>query len=112
MRVSQLIRPLLVAAVLTTTAFSGCGGPTVKVEDKSGTAPAPTGKEQIKKRLTEIAGSGIGGSAVSGIRDALNELKKTDAALAEGLLTDLDELEKLEDSDQIKAKAGQMAGRL
>jgi hypothetical protein len=93
--------------------FCGCGPAEVKVEDKSSDqAHAVSGKEQIKARLAEIASTGSGGSAVSGLRDGLNELKKTDAALADQLLQDVGRLETLQDPNEIKALAGQMADRI
>lgn len=59
-----------------------------------------------------IASSGSGGSATGGVRDALMELKKTEAPLADQLLQDLAKLETLQDSEQIKALANQMVGKL
>lgn len=94
-------------------AFAGCGPSEVKVEDKSSdTARAVSGKDQLKARLTEIAASGIGGSAVSGMNDGLMELKKTDEALANQLLKDLEVLQTLQESAEIKALATKMADKI
>ena len=93
--------------------LSGCGAPEVKVVDQSSNAAhAVSGKEQLKARLVEIANSGSGGSAVSGMQDGLIELKKTDEALATDLLKDLAVLQQLQESSQIKALAGKMAEKL
>lgn len=99
--------------ISTTVFFGGCGPSEVKIEDKSNEAArAVSGKEQLRERLNEIATSGIGGSAVSGMRDGLMELKKTDDALATQLLKDLSTLETLQESNDIKALAGKMADKL
>lgn len=91
----------------------GCGPAEVKIESKSSDeAHKVSGKDQMKARLSEIATSGSGGSAVSGLRDGLLELKKENAALADQLLKDLNKLEMLQDSAEIKALAGQMADRI
>ena len=107
-RVSQLL------LVLTLTLpFIGCGQAEVKIESKSSNeANKVSGKDAMKARLSEIASSGSGGSAVSGLREGLADLKKDDAALADQLLKDLDRLEKLQDPAEIKAAAGQMVDKI
>lgn len=108
---SRVALALLMISV--TISLVGCGPSEVKIEDKSSDAAhAVSGKDQLKARLTEIATSGIGGSAVSGLRDGLTELKKTDDALATQLLKDLSTLETLQESNDIKALAGKMADKL
>lgn len=93
--------------------LTGCGPGEVKIEDKSSNeARAVSGKDQLKTRLTEIATSGIGGSAVSGMQDGLMELKKTDEALASQLLKDLEVLQTLQEPAEIKALAGKMADKI
>ncbi len=103
----------LIVALSLVIPLSGCGQSEVKIVDKSSNeAHKVSGKEQMKARLSEIAASGSGGSAVSGLRDGLIELKKTDAALADQLLNDLSSLEKLQEANEIKALAGQMADKI
>jgi hypothetical protein len=91
--------------------IGGCKGE-VEVQSTSETVPVAPDKATLKARLSEIATTGVGGSATSGLRDGLLELKKTDDALATQLLQDLDRLERLQDSEQIKALAGSMADKL
>ena len=95
------------------SAMCGCGG--------SGNVPTskPTevgmkfsGKEELKKRLTSVAETGSGGSGLAGIREAIVELKTSDAAIADQLLQDFGQLEKTEDTTQIKAIAQRMAAKL
>lgn len=108
---SRLAHWVLLSSVVIS--FAGCGPAEVKIEDKStDAAHAVSGKDQLKSRLTEIATSGIGGSAVSGMRDGLAELKKTDESLANDLLKDLATLETLQDSNAIKALASKMADKI
>ena len=96
-----------------TVSLVGCGGAEVKIVDQSSSAAhAVSGKDQLKARLTEIANSGSGGSAVSGMQDGLMELKKTDDALATQLLKDLSVLENLQEAAEIKALAAKMADKL
>lgn len=90
----------------------GCGGPEVTVDPAASAPPVVSGKDQIKQRLQSIIDSGSGGSAVGGLREALEELKKTDAALAEGLLKDLAQLEPMQDPNQIKGMAQRMFDKL
>ena len=90
----------------------GCGGPEIEADPAASAPPVVSGKDQIKQRLQSIIDSGSGGSAVGGLRDALEELKKTDAALAEGLLKDLALLEPMQDSNQIKGMAQRMFDKL
>lgn len=102
-----------IVAFFTLPIFSGCGGPEVVVDPKASESAPVDGKEQIKQKLDAIASSGIGGSACGGIRDGLMALKNTsDSQLADQLLTELQELEQLQDSEEIKAKAAAMAAQL
>lgn len=75
-------------------------------------AKSLSSKPQLKERLEMMAQTGSGGSATSGMREGLQELKKTDSALADGLLADLDNLEKLQDAAAIKAAARKMADKI
>lgn len=85
----------------------GCGG--------AGSAPPPAASQApssaAKPYLEDLAQSGEVGSNVQSIREALEDLKATDPAKAEKLLSDLDELMKLP-PDQVKVKAKAMADEL
>ena len=107
----SLLEMSVIVAFIGIAILPGCG-PTVKVDPKANTSPVLTGKEQVKERLKAIASSGSGGSATGGVRDALIELKKTEAPLADQLLQDLAKLEQLQDSAQIKALANAMVAKL
>lgn len=95
-----------VAVCVILMAFIGCQE---SVEVTPVTPPPPTPAKSI---LSEVAQSGELGSAASSIRDALTQLKETDAAKADELLKDLDELETMSTPDKIKAQAKKMADKL
>lgn len=92
-------------ALLIGVSLVGCGG----VESTAVTPPPPP---QAKALLSDVANSGELGSGASMIRDSLESLKATDAAKAEELLKELDELEKMSDAAKIKAKAKAMSEKL
>jgi len=101
------------AALLSLTMLAGCGGsPAAGPSQSTDAAHAVSGKAQLKERLEMMAQTGSGGSAVSGMRQGLDELKKTDAALADSLMKDLEALEKLQDQAAIKSAARKMADKL
>ena len=110
MKLSRILSPGLISLGLLLTI--GCGGPEVTADPAASAPPAVSGKDQIKQRLQAVIDSGSGGSALGGIREALEDLKKTDAALAEGLLKDLAQLEPLQDQNQIKGMAQRMFDKL
>ncbi len=70
---------------------------------------APT--DQVKSALQNVADTGVIDSGIVTVREQLDTLKATDAAKAETLLKDLDELEKLS-GDAAKKKAEEMIGKL
>lgn len=91
----------------------GCGGGSSSATTKEVSAnPVLSGKDQVKERLQAVATSGSGGSALGGIRDALNELKKTDAVLADQLLNDLTAMEQTDDAETLKKMATDMISKL
>ena len=96
------IMTLLVALTLI-----GCGGPT---ETTKKVTP-PSAQEQIKMALQNVVDSGEIDSGLMTVRDKLAEMKATDAAKAEELLKDLDELEKTS-GEAAKTKATEMLGKL
>jgi hypothetical protein len=105
---------LIVLGLGSILCAGGCGGGTTPADPSksSEAAQALNGKDQIRERLKMIADSGSGGSAVSGMRAGLDQLKATDAALAADLLKDVDALEKLQDAAKIKALATKMIEKL
>jgi hypothetical protein len=96
-------RSLLLTCAL---AAWGCG---TGAESVSVEPPPPT---PVKAMLDEVAATGELGSAAESIREGLNALKTTDAAKADALLTELAELEQMQDPEQIKTKAKAMADQL
>lgn len=92
--------------VLGMVAVLGC-----QASETTTTVEEP-GQEQIKPALEAVAQSGVIDSSLMVVREEAEAMKATDAAKAEELLKDLDELEALSDPEQIKAKAKEMAGKL
>lgn len=85
----------------------GCGGPSdTEIEVEVVVVPA-------KQMLEEVAETGVLGSGEMEIRDALEGMKVSgDAAKADELLKELDELNAISDENQIKSKAASMAAKL
>lgn len=100
MAFARAIMLLLVACLV------GCGPSetTQKVEQ-------PAAQDQIKTTLQNVADTGEVDSGLMVVRDGLEEMKATDAAKAEELLKDLDELEQSSGEDA-KTKAQAMLGKL
>ncbi|MEN6495028.1 MAG: hypothetical protein ABFD16_12185 [Thermoguttaceae bacterium] len=69
-------------------------------------------KNQSKTVLESVAQTGILNSGIMVVKEELEQMKATDAAKAEGLLKDLDQLEKMKGAAQIKTKAKEMAAKL
>lgn len=99
---------LRIVLLLSIAAVIGCQGESVSV-DQPEALPAA---ENAKVMLEEIAQTGEVGSGAMLLRESLEELKQSDAATADPLLADLDELEALTDPAAIKTKARQMADKL
>ena len=55
---------------------------------------AANSREELKKRLQDIASSGAAGSALAGMKGGIEALKATDEKLATTLLADYEKLEK------------------
>lgn len=87
---------------------SGCGYGTVDVQTES---VQPAGAS-AKKMLESIAQSGELTSEVMSIQEELEKLKSTDEAKATALLSDLTALQALNNPQQIKQKAKEMADKL
>lgn len=86
---------------------SGCGKPNITEEKVTPGAPP-----QLKQMLTNVAETGELGSGAMTIKEELEKLKATDAAKADGLLKDLEDLQKTTDQGQVKSKAKAMADKL
>lgn len=99
----NLVRVLMLLFVVC---LVGCGPSetTTRVEE----TPA---QDQIEMGLKAVADTGMIDSGVELVREKLEEMKQTDAAKAEELLKDLDELQKLS-GDAAKKKATEMIGKL
>jgi hypothetical protein len=72
----------------------------------------PAGPPPAKALLEEVAKTGELGSGAMEIRTSLEQLKATDSAKGTALLSDLDQLEKMSDPEQIKTKAREMSSKL
>lgn len=92
------------ALVLAVVLLAGCGSGSVPV-----TPPAPP---QAKAMLLEVAAQGQINSGIMAIREDLERMKATDPTKAQTLLRDLDQLERMNSPQQIKAKAKEMADKL
>jgi hypothetical protein len=100
--------------------LGGCGGggpdaATIEANKKAADLESKfkvDSKEDLKKRLTDISQSGVGGSGMAGLRSSIEGLRGSDAALADALLADLKALEAARGPDEIKPIAAQMAARL
>lgn len=102
----QSVRLHVIALILICGLSAGCGTGAVS----EAVTPPPT--PPAKALLGDVAASGELGSGAASIRDALTELKATDSAKADELLTELDQLETLSDPAKIKARAKAMADKL
>lgn len=87
--------------------LSACGGNAPKSVDVTPAAPPAA-----KAILNEMAETGSVGSAAESIRESLTSMRETDAAKADALLKELDELEAMSNPAQIKSKAKAMADKL
>lgn len=91
--------------VLSVVAIFGCdSGSTLPVNDQE----AP---DQVKQALQSVADTGEIDSGLMVVQEQLEEMKATDAAKAEELLKDLEELMGLS-GDAAKTKATEMIGKL
>jgi hypothetical protein len=100
--------------IIALAASLGCGG-----GGGGGTTGPSTeetlkiaGKDQLKQRLEGVIQSGATGSALGGVREAIVEIQKSDAALGNGLMKDYEELEKATGAEKIKSIAQRMVTKL
>src|SRR5262245_25525404 len=82
-----------------------------KAADLEGKGKVST-KDDLKKRLSDLSESGIGGSAFAGLRTSIESLRATDGPLADALLGDLNDLQKADNPGDVKRIAARMAQRL
>jgi len=99
----NLLRISMLAAVL---AVAGCGGGPKPIQVQ------PPAAANAKATLQEVAQTGQLGSGMMQVRENLQQIKQTDAAKGNELLSELDALEKATDPETIKAKAKAMADKL
>jgi hypothetical protein len=86
----------------------GCGPRAQVTGSAQETAPAET----VKTTLEQLAKTGQVGSEAAIMMQALEEMKATDAAKAEALLKDADQLMSLPGPAAVKAKAKEMLATL
>lgn len=101
---------LVVALGAISVLTVGCGGGSNVPPPQSVTPPAAP--PAAKQMLLNVAESGELGSGEMSIREDLTKLKATDAAKADSLLQDLDQLKAATDPEQIKSMAKAMADKL
>lgn len=94
--------------VLMASLVLGCG----PRETKKAVQQAPP-QDQVRSTLQQVAETGVVDSGLMVVREQLEAMKSTDAAKAEGLLQDLDQLEGMANQpEQAKTKAQEMLGKL
>lgn len=99
---------VIAVLVLAFAQITGCSSAT-----PSKSVQPPSAQEEIRGALQHVAQTGEVDSSLMVVREKLEELKKTDAAKAESLLQDLNQLEKMVGQpQQAKAKAQEMLNKL
>ena len=110
----MLRRALALALLMSSVGFAtGCGSsqstaPSLSPEQLN----AANSREELKKRLQDIASSGAAGSALAGMKGGIEALQATDEKLATTLLADSEKLEKANGPAQVKSLAKKMADSL
>lgn len=101
------MRLLLVLGAFVLMGMLGCGGhvATESVEVTPGPSP-------VKLILEDVAKTGTFGSGMMEVQTELEAMKTTDAAKADKLLKQLEDLQKTTDPNQIKTKAKNLAAQL
>jgi len=103
------MRIVLVMTMLLVMTVAGCGGGPSPVEVEATSTPA---SQTAKNVLQGVADTGELGSGLEELRMALDEMKSTDSAKADALLSDLQKLEQSGGGEAAKAQAKQMLGKL
>lgn len=101
---------LRIMTLLSVAALVGCGSDIKSVPVQP--AAAPPAAQSAKAILTDFANTGEVGSSVEMLRQNLEQIKQTDAAKGDALLSDLKALEAETDKEKIKAKAKAMSDKL
>jgi hypothetical protein len=101
---------LRILTLLSVVVILGCGSD-IKSVPVTPAAPPPAA-QSAKAILTDLANTGEMGSAMETLRQNLEQIKQTDAAKGDALLTELKALEAEKNADQVKAKAKAMADKL
>jgi hypothetical protein len=96
------------SALLLLAALIGCGA----VGDSPVNVTPPPSTDQIKTVLNEVVQSGQLGSGGMTIESEIEKIRATDAAKADALKKDYDELKAAADPNTAKAKAQQMMSKL
>jgi len=102
----RVVRSLFVVVLLGV--LVGCGGG--DAAPKAVTPPSST--EQIKMTLNDVAQSGQLGSGGMVLEQEIENLRATDAAKADALKKDYEELKNMSDPGQAKSKAEEMLKKL
>ncbi len=107
-RLMNFLRMLLLCTVV---AMLGCGsGP--GSDSEAVTPPTVQPADQAKAVLENVAQTGELGSGIGELRPLFEQIKATDAAKGDALLSDLTALESSTSPDAAKAKAKEMLGKL
>ncbi|WP_197451448.1 hypothetical protein [Rosistilla oblonga] len=97
-----------VFGVLLTLAMIGCGSGTAPVKVQPTATPAA---QTVKATLEQVAESGELGSGAEELQKALEEMKASDPAKADALLSDFESL-KNSSGASAKSKAKAMLGKM
>lgn len=101
-----LLRSMLLASLIA--GVVGCGS----VSDSPTAVTAPPSTESIKAALTDVAQTGQLGSGGMTLEQEIENLRASDAAKADALKKDYDQLKGMTNPAQAKAKAQEMLGKL
>lgn len=104
----KILSTILLLFIIT---IMGCGGASSESATENETNNI-TSTADMKAALESIAKTGEMGSAAMGFRETLDGLKQSDAAKADKLLADLDELEAASSPAAVKKIAKQMVDKL
>ncbi len=99
----------LLALALVIVSLVGCGG---AVSDAPVNVTPPASTDQIKAVLNDVVQSGQLGSGGMTIEQQIETIRATDAAKADVLKKDYEELKTLADPARAKAKAQEMISKL
>jgi hypothetical protein len=103
----NLVKSLCVA--LFFAAAVGCGAVT---DDDPVDVTPPSTTEKLKASLNDVAQTGQMGSGMMTIEQEIEKLRATDAAKADALKADYEQLKTMNNPAQAKAKAQEMLGKL